>query len=646
MSAALATVCLEILYFLAQGWVHPCGYFILCATLSIGAGLVAVLVSIPRASLVQCALPAWAALNLYASTQRGAVAVAGACATWLVQRFIVRSDVPTPGLGVATAGAIFWAAGIYPATAEKMPPLPDAIEATGGILTFGGSLAAFVWLPRVMKNYRELTIGVLGLAVCASALLPAFIGEHRLLPLYRSTPELTTASGRQRADDRPNIFVLVLDTVAADHLSLYGYQRSTTPRLERWIEQNPRAAVYPWAFSNGNWTVPSHATLLTGLLPSDHGGHLIPGQSHLDVNLLTDAPTLTEKLRDSGYSTLAVYSNRWLAQARGLMNGFQVTSKPAFPQPLIFAGEWLRARAFPGVYAQAARTTPDAARVNAELLARSGGCDSAPCFVLANYMEAHSISIPWPECQGRFRPWGAREWQAHPHVVHSAEQIEQLIAHYDQAICSLDIAVVELFDALAERGLLDDSWIFLTSDHGESFGSHDVAQHGTSLYNAQVRVPLIIVPPTGQELPALTTPVSLIDVAATIAAVAGVDLETSGRDLRAGEASLVQLEFYGDEHKVPLLGELSREPARSVVNGRYKLIEHAARFELYDIIADPDETRDLAAFHPDVVADLAADLSTLHRIPEGISPEQADAMRGGGVSRKALEELRALGYVD
>jgi arylsulfatase A-like enzyme len=191
-----------------------------------------------------------------------------------------------------------------------------------------------------------------------------------------------------------------------------------------------------------------------------------------------------------------------------------------------------------------------------------------------------------------------------------------------------------------QLGILDRSWVFVTADHGEAFGEHGVLEHGTTVHNEVTRVPLIVFPPEGATLPVGDAPVSLVDVAATIAAIAGTDLPGPGRDLRAltgAGTHVTAVEFYGDPVKAQHLGRLAKRPVRAVAVGRHKLIAYADSYHLYDLVDDPGELVDLAPGLPHLVEHLKG------LLPEFGTPTiRSD---GDALSPDALDELRGLGYV-
>ncbi len=194
-----------------------------------------------------------------------------------------------------------------------------------------------------------------------------------------------------------------------------------------------------------------------------------------------------------------------------------------------------------------------------------------------------------------------------------------------------------LWEEFERRGVLDRAWLVITADHGEEFWEHGSYYHGTSVYNPQTRIPLIVHPPRGETVAEHAYAVGLLDVTATLTAAVGAEPLGEGRDLRTLTGpSAVQIEFYGDLHHLPK----NRIPARAVVVGRSKLIESSGSMELYRLGTDPQELVDLSGGAPSEVRELAEVLPTLSSSPDGLVSGQHE------LSVDDIERLRALGYTE
>ena len=644
----------EAVYGLAWRWYHPPLYYVLVAGLTIGASAVLAALGTLVRSQASTALAVWAAV------------MAGL------------SHALTPDHGLSTGELTCFAATVFLAglLASRIEPVRRTSPSTLALAAGGGlvlallrgegaaSLAGLGGLPLELGG--ALATAVLFGAVFAGLPLllarlerrvPAGWGRAMVLLLlvgHSALPLLEAPDGRRRlpgpddllaggATDRaPHVFLLVLDTVRADHLSVYGYERDTTPELARWIQRRGNSLVYEQAYANGAWTVPSHATLFTGLLPNEHGVHFdLRGNVRFLFGLRDETPTLAEGMAGAGYATLGTFSNNWLRTVHGMRRGFdRYFLSPNF-EPLPFAGEVLRQLLVPGLAAEAAKGGARASDVNRTLLSMIGPWSQGekPLFVFGNYGDAHGPYAPPPGFRGRFQEPAVRERVRHLSKELTSEELEVLEARYDEEILYLDFELGRFFERLDELGILDDSWVFVTSDHGEAFGEHGILEHGTTLYNEVTRIPLVVFPPEGETLPADGMAVSLVDVARTIAAIGGFELDGPGRDLRRespGEPA-VALEFYGDAEKAKRHGDPARYASRAVLWENYKLIEIEGELHLFDVQRDPGEQVDLIDRMESVAERMEAMLPRYNRMPNAVEGTQPDP--------EATSRLQGLGYL-
>jgi arylsulfatase A-like enzyme len=321
----------------------------------------------------------------------------------------------------------------------------------------------------------------------------------------------------------PNVLLVILDTVRGISTSLHGQERLTTPGLQALAGEGVQ---FERALAPSSWTLPSHASLLTGHLPHDlSANHLVP--------LDGEHPTLAELFRDRGFATGAVTANlHYTGRQAGLARGFlhyddaehgleQVLSHAMVRQSIL--GRQLR-RAIvetrsPGSVLAALlgfrwelpgrfllyqrRWAPD---VTEAVLDWIDSLDGRPFFAMLNYFDAHDPYEP-PE------PY---------HSQFDSAGVSRPVDRYEGAIRFLDENVTALAESLRTRGLLDNTILVVMSDHGEQFGEHDLYFHGNSLYPQLIHVPLLIRYPA--KIPAgsrVTTPVSLCDVGASVLELAG-----------------------------------------------------------------------------------------------------------------------------
>lgn len=405
----------------------------------------------------------------------------------------------------------------------------------------------------------------------------------------------------------PNVVLIVLDTVRAQNMSLYGYARQTTPALERFAAEG---ATFDLAIAPSPWTLPSHATLFTGEQP---------GETEVDWEVPLDASrlSLAEVLLERGYATGGFVANLYYGtEYFGLNQGFARWDDHPVSWSALIRNEWLVNRI--------ARLAFDLADRRTELVRKSGSevrrgflrwldrANGRPFFAFLNYIDAHAPYGPQEPFERRFSDEHSRfAVETDNGHRYGARDLAQLVDSYDSAIRYLDDEMERLFAALAERGVLDRTLVIVTSDHGEEFGEHDprMVTHGNSLYIQALHVPLLMrlpgVVPSGVRVAA---PVSLADLPATVLHVLGLDVPSvPGRSLDrywtspAGAgvdqpAALSEL----TQHKVmkPFF-PLAAGPMASVVSGRLHYIRAGASGEsLFDLSADPEELTDLLDAQP------------------------------------------------
>jgi arylsulfatase A-like enzyme len=439
--------------------------------------------------------------------------------SWLAARLLCALTLLPPAL-VAFSQIYDWAwllvaIGI---SARLVPALERRGSAAGRVVRVSfpilaglvGILAASIWVGDRVKGWRE-----------ASRPLPA--------------------------PGSPNVLLIVLDSAVADHLSLYGYNRPTSPNIDEWARRGIR---FDGAQAAASWTLPSHATMFTGRWPHQlSAGWYTP----LDAR----EPTLAEFLGSHGYATAGFVANQWYCGSdSGLGRGFTVYRDYVFPHLTAFGmavlvkrlAGWLPAL---GEFSSGLLRTPGpsqslsylagmfrANRIEATMvddlfldwLSRRPE-PSRPFFAFLNFADAHyPYQLPRLGLQ-RFgvRPRNAYEqdliknWWLLDKQRLSPQEVAMAQDAYDSCIAHIDEHLGRLWDALGRLGILDRTWVIIASDHGESFGEHaGIYCHGTSLYQTELHVPLIVVPPAGGPSPrAVAERVSLREIAATIVDLAG-----------------------------------------------------------------------------------------------------------------------------
>ena len=434
------------------------------------------------------------------------------------------------------------------------------------------------------RSKRGAWAVVLGLVVMGAAVVAGMcVGRRQRVPLPAETAPL-------------NVLLVTLDTTRADRLGCYGYAGARTPRLDRLAAEGVR---FEHAFADAPITLPSHASLLTGLHPFEHGV-----RNNGNFTLPDRFETLATVLGRRGYRTAAFVSAFVLDRRYGLARGFETYDDRTDPG----AG---------GGGAEAERRGDRTALAcNRWLDAHVGGGKKAPFFVWLHLYDPHEPYRPPPPLTDAFagRP-------------------------YDGEIAFADTAVGSVLDRLGQLGLLDRSVVAVVADHGESLGDHGEETHSMFLYESAIRVPLILWRPGLLPTRIVASPVRTVDVAPTILDLLGAP------PLAAPRARSLRGTIEGrDEAAPPAYAEtwvpklyMNGSALRALRTERFKLIE-APRPELYDLARDPGETDNRIEADPETAGRLRAELQRL-------SAAGDTAMSVGPVDGEAAEKLRALGYL-
>jgi arylsulfatase A-like enzyme len=434
-------------------------------------------------------------------------------ASWLATRLLC----------VVTLLAPFWA--VFP-----------RLYGPAGLLLMVGLAAQLVpALERHAGAFRRCLVLSFPIAAVVTPLLAASVWGGSWLKAR------SEAARRLPPPGSPNVLLVVLDTVAAEHLSLHGYNRPTSPTLESLARRGVR---FERAQATSSWTLPSHAGFFTGKWPHElSAGWLTP--------LDSTHGTLAEYLGSHGYATAGFVANLFYCGAdSGLGRGFTVYRDFIFPELSMFKPaalvdrpveglraihQFLRERASLVFLADLlwkfdAGIRKPAAIVNHELLdwLKARPQPERPFFAFVNFCDTH---YPYMLSAGGIHRFGVKprtnreselieNWRTVDKSKLSAQELAFVRDSYDDCIAALDEQLGRLLDELERRGILETTWLLVTSDHGESFGEQPgVFIHGTSLYQPQLHVPLVIVPPTAGPQPALKVVpeiVSLRDLPATI----------------------------------------------------------------------------------------------------------------------------------
>jgi len=401
-----------------------------------------------------------------------------------------------------------------------------------------------------------------------------------------------------------------MDSVSADRLSCYGYDRPTTPEIDTFAE---KSTLYENAIANSSWTVPTHGTLFTGRYPSEHDANARHKQFSVP-----DSYTLAGRLSDNGYRTVGLSANPWIATNFDYDTGFDNFQDVRVPLPFdtkrprelfqrlddgdyeglhkyVEAGKW----AFEGnpikrtintfYYQRQQDSYADADVLNDCVATWLEQNDDQPFFMFLNYMDAHEPYNPPKKYLSRFREndcsaditWHLRSLNE----KYSDSEEECINNRYDACLKFLDNRISDLLELLKERDLADETVVILTADHGKCLGEHDYMGVGTFLYDELVKIPLIILQPGESEPKTVSKYVDQIDIHEMILRSAGIEQKRVRQD---GVVS----ETLGPHQDVTVHNQtLPEQGLRRIDNKDYTLIRDLATGKITQPTSLPEEAQ-------------------------------------------------------
>ena len=463
---------------------------------------------------------------------------------------------------------------------------------------------------RVIARYERLVWRAGRVVIPALMLAAVGAGAVRIVGPAR-TERAADAALRAAQPGAPNVLLIVWDAVRASSLSLYGYPRATTPRLDAFAATG---ATFDRAISTASYTLPTHVSLFTGLWPHQFAASW---ERPLDESM----PTLAEVLRERGYRTGLFSANHlFVTWEHGLLRGFahgddyarsagEIARSSALVK-WVMAFDWLRS----SVRWYDVLGRRDADDIGGAFLRWAGRDAARPFFAFLNVYDAHHPYLPPLRFEQKFAAPGdteadrarARELAIADPAEFNAADSARNRNMYDGAIASADDALGRLLDSLQRRGILRNTVVILVGDHGDAFGEHRAFGHGHDVYSEVTHVPMVVVfpphVPAGLRVAAIA---SVRDVPATVADIAGYagpswplpgrSLSRFWTDSMGGRVDtvLTEVDFLrqGEKPWYPV----RRGDVRSILVWPHQLIIARDSTELYDISADPLQRRDLGA---------------------------------------------------
>ncbi|UCE95801.1 MAG: sulfatase [Candidatus Bathyarchaeota archaeon] len=495
------------------------------------------------------------------------------------------------------------------------------------------------------------------------------------------------------AHHKPNIILISMDTVRQDHLSCYGYHRMTTPNIDRIARHG---VLYENAFSAAPWTPPSHASIFTGKYPSHHK------TLGKDIRFKKENTSIAEILNQAGYQTIGLTCCQILGHGSEFERGFDEyfeLREPSLSDIKNLNRSILKDLARTMIYGSDEGTFQATQMIKSSLTRIQKS--EKPFFLFVNYFSCHTPYDPPRHFKQRFcKEFSEKEsyvkkillktllgskfggspgkqtslrklrWIANGgggfsfaagQITISKEEWEIVKAWYDAEIAYLDYNLGNLFHFLQSENIYDNTFVVITSDHGENFGEHGLAVHPLCLYDTLLRVPLIIscpsLIPEGRRIPSLVSTIDIFPTLLDISKTQSFEEDIQGRSLFPFDDRRIH-DFicaeYGGLHTQGFGGlkAWNLTPAtkkgllkidkgcKCIRDSTYKYILWADKQELYNISNDPQETVNIAHKNPRIVESLrekmekTIDISYFgpHKLP--VDGKQ-----------KAIDRLKALGYI-
>ncbi len=553
-----------------------------------------------------------------------------------------------------------------------------------------GSLSK-TWMGRLARRLGRIALWPAVSVVLVSGVVQWF-ERPRLLPQTTGWRQASAAPS-QRKDGKCNVVLVVLDTQRVDRLGCYGYPRSTTPRLDAFARD---ALVFEDCTSAAIWTLPSHASMFTGLFPSEHGAH------YDHTSLDNEFATMAELLQGAGYETVAFSNNVWISAISNLSQGFDRVIRPAslhLPRGNSIS-EFLDRVLYPsgrvGAWLGAVTSEDVGAKFTNQLIARwlDRRDKGRPFFLFVNYLEPHHPYRPHRAHRAEFLEpdrlaqsyrydWikGA-EFSLLKQDCYSPDELRLLSDTYDAETRMLDDYVGELLEVLSERTALDETFVIITADHGENLGDHRMLGHSWCVYETLAHVPLIMRYPKRLRPGRTAEPVQTVDLLPTVmdaahgatvrtpstfgrslltppGEVRGPSTTTSAMATASSSVTMPAGRITVIERMAPRRVGLDRAQRvdvrfdrtpfegvlRAIRQGSWKyIVAGNGREELYHLADDPGETRNLIEQHRGVARVLA------DRLAEWLALRRCYAGPGRLEGEQRLDEetrrrLRALGYL-
>ncbi|MBX7259233.1 MAG: sulfatase [Candidatus Hydrogenedentes bacterium] len=441
----------------------------------------------------------------------------------------------------------------------------------------------------------------------------------------------------QKTRRSPNIVLIVFDAVRADHTSAWGYGLDTTPNLSQFLRTSTK---YSWAYATAPWTLPSHASMFTGLFAFEHGAHTVLDASKgevAEIALSETIPTAAQILAAKGYATAGYCASTnppgFLGERWGLGRGFETYR--------LLSNQ-----------SEGTRAAEDA--LYPEIMNWIRGQSDRPYFLFVNIRDAHTpynltlppgVSFP-PASRDANLPFQLKEAVASGSGSIDRRLIEEVTKQYDLGVYNADRALGLLLKGLQDSGHFDNSLIIVTSDHGEYLGEHHLAIHGQDVHEAVIRVPLAVKLVNQSAAMQVHTPASLVQIFPSMMAAAGIYRPDLKPFLGARQnPPIIAEEYYARaiEFKHPVAGKRFRRIRTAYIEWPWKLIHSTdGLHELYNIEEDALEVNDCLQAEPVRVASM---MERLAAIKPGNQAPTSPSQEVPELTEEEKKALKSEGYL-
>jgi len=523
---------------------------------------------------------------------------------------------------------------------------------------------SLIYFLNLLKNYVVVIIIIIGMIILLAGVvvtMPRFFSSFtRLLQKlnWKRTPKTIEVGyvrkisgvlvalvlllnlglfveGKLNAQKGPNIVILLVDCLRKDHVGIYGYSRDTTPNMDYFSQE---AVVFQDAISQCSWTIPSVASLFSSLYPSVHRAISHADDNKYGADILNyKIATVAELARDKGYATGAFVANRWICKRLQFDQGFNSFNLIRSGFKGRVRAENINERALKWIYKNAGK----------------------PFFVYLHYMDCHGPYRPLEPYASLFksiknRQMTAEETSSLEYLSVGREKdknnLNYYIDKYDGAIRYVDHHIGNFLKQLEEYGLSNNTIIIITADHGEAFFEHGVCEHGYSLYNEEINVPLIVKFPESIKIRNnKNRRIQLIDITAAISRILGrgFPYNIDGKHLlnTSNDEMSDKYVVFSEE-----LSELVKGPPKvAMIKDNFKAIYMVAEqkvTELYDLRKDESETKNIIKMYPEKSKAFEKEIKSWQK--EKLKDSERLGLEESLViieDQKAIERLKSLGYV-